>query len=236
MTFTISYAGVKIPVNYIKTSDGDTARFKINGEEKRVRFLGINTPEVAGEDKIEQALGNEAMEFTKNLLENANKIEIEYDDVADKEDRYGRILAWVWVDGKLAEEELLNVGLAKTYMLKKDYNYTKRLNDAEKNAREKGLGIWSEEGLSDFSPTSGASNFVSDEDDYIDEKIDAETKTENINFEDINDESNKIEGVNNESFNIENKTEEKLESSSSLFIIICAIIATFICIYMKKKK
>ena len=38
-------------VKYLKTSDGDTMRAVIDGENVRIRFLGINTPEVSGENK-----------------------------------------------------------------------------------------------------------------------------------------------------------------------------------------
>ena len=125
-------ASGRIAATYVKTSDGDTARLIIDGENVRVRFLGINTPEVSGENKIEEPYGKEALEYTKNKLENAKKIEIEYDDVADHEDRFGRKLAWIWVDDALIEIELLEAGLAKTYMLKDGYRYAAELKEAVK--------------------------------------------------------------------------------------------------------
>ena len=142
---TIALAGEKISVKYIKTSDGDTARFEVNGEDIRVRFLGINTPEVAGEDKVEEPYGNEAMAYTKEKLDNATNIEIEYDDNADKEDRFGRILAYVWVDGELFQEELVRKGYAKTYMMRANYKYADELKSAERQAKAEKLGVWSEE-------------------------------------------------------------------------------------------
>lgn len=141
----------RIPVKYIKTSDGDTARFEVNGENVRVRFLGINTPEVAGEDKVEEPYGNEAMAYTKNKLDNAKNIEIEYDDNADKEDRFGRILAYIWVDGNLFQEELVRNGYAKTYMMKANYKYADELKEAERQAKADKIGVWSEEVISEAS-------------------------------------------------------------------------------------
>ena len=135
----------KQEVKYLKTSDGDTARFVVDGENIRVRFLGINTPEVSGENKVEEPYGKEAMEYTKRRLESAKKIEIEYDQVADKEDRFGRKLAWIWVDDELFELELLRQGLAKTYMLKKNYQYAAELKEAEKEAKQAEIGVWSKE-------------------------------------------------------------------------------------------
>ena len=139
----VETAGEKIAVKYLKTSDGDTARVMLDGENVRVRFLGINTPEVSGEDKVEEPFGNEALAYTKERLDHAKKIEIEYDDVADHEDRFGRQLAWVWVDDELFELELLEKGLAKTYMLKNDYKYAKELKTAESKAKLAKVGVWS---------------------------------------------------------------------------------------------
>lgn len=141
----VSVASERIPVKYIKTSDGDTARFEVNGENVRVRFLGINTPEVAGEDKVEEPYGNEALEYTKNRLDNAKEFEIEYDENADKEDRFGRILAYIWVDGELFQEELVRKGYAKTYMMKSNYKYADELKSAERKAKEEKLGVWNVE-------------------------------------------------------------------------------------------
>ena len=145
--------GERISVKYLKTSDGDTMRAVLAGENIRIRFLGINTPEVSGEDKVEEPYGNEALAYTKKRLDEAKKIEIEYDTVADKEDRFGRKLAWIWVDDELFELELLEQGLAKTYMLKNDYKYAQELKAAERKAKNAKLGVWSEN-TSVAKPTS----------------------------------------------------------------------------------
>ncbi len=130
-------------VKYLKTSDGDTMRAVIDGENVRIRFLGINTPEVSGENKVEEPWGNEALAYTQKRLDEAQKIEIEFDDVADHEDRFGRKLAWIWVDDELFEVELLEQGMAKTYMLQNDYKYAKELKEAEQKAKKEKLGVWS---------------------------------------------------------------------------------------------
>lgn len=145
MVYATNEVSEKIEVKYIKTSDGDTARFLLDDENVRVRFLGINTPEISGENKVEEPYGNEALTYTKNKLDSAKKIEIEFDDVADKEDRFGRKLAWIWVDDELLELELLERGLAKTYMLKKDYKYATELKKAENKAKNAKVGLWSEQ-------------------------------------------------------------------------------------------
>ena len=135
----------KIEVKYRESVDGDTAKFELNGEEVVVRFLGIDTPETVHPTKGEEPYGKEASNYTKGKLENAHKIEIEYDENASETDKYERPLVWVWVDDTLLQEELISNGLARTYMLQDNYKYAWMLQENEEKAKEEKVGIWSEE-------------------------------------------------------------------------------------------
>ena len=135
----------KIEVKYSKSVDGDTAKFELDGKEITVRFLGIDTPETVHPTKGEEPYGKEASNYTKGKLENAHKIEIEYDENASETDKYERALVWVWVDDTLLQEELISNGLARTYMLQDNYKYAWMLQENEEKAKEEKVGIWSEE-------------------------------------------------------------------------------------------
>ena len=135
----------KIEVELVGTVDGDTAKFKMNGEQITVRFLGINTKETVDPEIGEEAWGKEASNFTKEKLENATKIELEFDSSADEKDKYNRYLAWIWVDDKLLQNSLVESGLAENYMLKNNYKYAGILQESEENAKNNKLGIWSDE-------------------------------------------------------------------------------------------
>ena len=135
----------KIEVELVGTVDGDTAKFKMNGEQITVRFLGINTKETVDPEIGEEAWGKEASDFTKEKLENATKIELEFDSSADEKDKYNRYLAWIWVDDKLLQNSLVESGLAENYMLKNNYKYAGILQESEENAKNNKLGIWSDE-------------------------------------------------------------------------------------------
>ena len=135
----------KIEVKYSKSVDGDTAKFELDGKEITVRFLGIDTPETVHPTKGEEPYGKEASNYTKGKLENAHKIEIEYDENASETDKYERPLVWVWVDDTLLQEELISNGLARTYMLQDNYKYAWILQENEEKAQEEKVGIWSEE-------------------------------------------------------------------------------------------
>lgn len=135
----------RIEVKYYAYVDGDTAKFEIDGEIITVRFLGINTPETVDTTKSEEPYGKEASNYTKDKLENATKIELEYDSKVQEKDKYDRILAWIWVDNSLLQEELVGNGLAEIYMLQNNYRYAGILQLAEENAKDNKIGIWSEE-------------------------------------------------------------------------------------------
>lgn len=144
-SFTGEYNAKKEEVTLSKCVDGDTARFIYNGEEIKTRFLAIDTPESVHPTKEVMAYGKDASEYTCNLLTNATKIEIEYDEGSTKKDKYDRDLVWVFVDDKLLQEELIRVGYASVKYIYGDYYYTDRLYSVEKTAKENKYGIWNEE-------------------------------------------------------------------------------------------
>ena len=135
----------KIEVELVETVDGDTAKFKMDGKQITVRFLGINTKETVDPEIGEEAWGKEASDFTKEKLKNATKIELEFDSSADEKDKYDRYLAWIWVDDVLLQNLLVEKGLAENYMLQNNYKYAGILQESEEVAKNNKLGIWSDE-------------------------------------------------------------------------------------------
>lgn len=129
-------------VEFYKCVDGDTFRIKLDNQEYYVRMLAIDTPESVKENSKVEYYGKEASEYTCNKLMNAKKIELEYDDKSDKVDKYDRLLAWVYVDGKLLQEDLVESGYAEVAYLYDDYKYVDRLNEKQEIASNKEIGIW----------------------------------------------------------------------------------------------
>ena len=130
-------------VTLSKCVDGDTARFLINGKEYVTRFLAIDTPETKHPKKKKEPYGQEASDYTCKRLKEAKTIILEYDNNSTKEDKYGRKLAWVFVDNSLLQKELIEKGYAKTAYLYDDYKYTKSLQVEEEKSKNKKIGIWS---------------------------------------------------------------------------------------------
>lgn len=129
-------------VEFYKCVDGDTAKIKYNDQIKTLRFLAIDTPETKHPEKGREPFGKEASNYTCNKLENAKNIKIEYDTGSDKTDKYDRDLVWVFVDDILLQQELIIKGYAKVAYLYGDYKYTEMLQEKEKVAKAKKVGIW----------------------------------------------------------------------------------------------
>ncbi len=129
--------GEKYLATLEKCTDGDTAQFNINGTIYKTRFLYIDTPEST--NKIEP-FGKEASEFTCSFLKQGS-ITLETDG-KDLFDKYDRLLAWVWVDNKLHQEEITKAGLVKKFYDYGDYKYENRINAAMDYAKENGIGLF----------------------------------------------------------------------------------------------
>lgn len=167
----------KIIVKFSEGVDGDTAKFDMNGEIIKVRFLAVDTPESVHPTKEVQAYGVEASDFTKEKLKNAKTIELEFDNNSDKTDKYGRYLAWIWVDGELLQDILVKGGLAKVAYLYADYKYTSLLQESEKIAKEDKIGIWKDEASNEYSEKE---DFVEVEEE--DNDIQTNEKQKEINY------------------------------------------------------
>lgn len=131
----------RMEVTLSKCVDGDTAWFILDGEEIKARFLAIDTPEST--NKIEP-FGQEASNYTCQLLTGADKIEIEYDSNSDKLDNYDRHLVWVFVDDELLQNLIIKKGLGEVAYLYDDYKYTSILQASELIAKTNKIGMWQE--------------------------------------------------------------------------------------------
>jgi micrococcal nuclease len=74
------------------------------------------------------------------MTENADRITLGYD--VEKEDKYGRVLAYVYADGKSVQEELLKRGLARVGYIYESRRLLEDFRKAEDTVQEKKIGIW----------------------------------------------------------------------------------------------
>lgn len=140
MCMNIVYANETVKLS--KCVDGDTFRAIINDKEYTIRMLAIDTPESVKANTDIEYYGKESSEYTCKKLTNAKKIELEYDEKSDKFDKYDRLLAWVFIDNKLLQEELVEKGYAKVAYMYNDYKYNDSLKEKQELASAKEIGIW----------------------------------------------------------------------------------------------
>ncbi|UCC61820.1 MAG: thermonuclease family protein [Anaerolineae bacterium] len=110
--------------------DGDTVELA-NG--RKVRYLGVNTPERG------QPFYEEAKQFNAELVADKTvRLELDVDTI----DQYGRTLAHVFVGDRHVNLELVRQGYANVYTVPPNVKYSEELLAAEREAREEGRGLW----------------------------------------------------------------------------------------------
>ena len=95
----ISNIYAKEQVKFSDCVDGDTIKILLDNKEYTVRMLAVDTPESVHPTKKVEYYGKEASNYTCELVKNAKKLEIEYDDNSEKMDKYDRLLVWVFTYG-----------------------------------------------------------------------------------------------------------------------------------------
>lgn len=117
----------------VSVTDGDTVKFS---DGRTFRLYGVNTPEV------KEPYYEEAKAFTQNLVL-SKEVSFEQEDNY-KEDKFGRTLGYLFVEGKNLNVELVRNGLAKVVLYEKraKIKYQDELLAAEKEAKEKRIGLW----------------------------------------------------------------------------------------------
>ncbi len=127
----------------VKVVDGDTVRVHLAGEEKVVRLIGINTPESVDPRKPVQCFGKEASAYAVKLLQD-KEVFMSSDESQQEMDRYGRLLRYIYLpDGTLVNEKLIREGYAQEYTYDRPYAFRIQFKQAEKEARQANVGLWS---------------------------------------------------------------------------------------------
>lgn len=129
-------------VKLFKCVDGDTFRIKNDDKKQYVRLLAIDTYELSSKNDFQRKYAYKASKYTCKILKRSKQIFLESDANSLEVDKYGRILAWVYVDNILLQELLVKNGYAKVAYLFDDYLYSNELLKYEKEAKENEIGIW----------------------------------------------------------------------------------------------
>ena len=154
-----SSAVTLIPATVVRVVDGDTAVFLLaDGTQEKVRFIGIDTPEST--TKIEP-YGKAASAYTAEHLRVGRRVYLEKD--VEARDRYGRLLAYVWLSppsaineselrDKLFNAQLAIDGYAQQMTIAPNVKYADYFKAFVAEARSRSRGLWSGED----APAAGA--------------------------------------------------------------------------------
>ncbi len=139
---TISYD----ETTYIKhIHDGDTLTLR---DGRKVRLIGINTPELARNDKPAERYSAAAKNTLKSLFKNEKSISLVYGK--DNKDSYGRTLAHAFLaNGQNVQATLLKQGFANTITLPPNTRFSACYAEMENNARCNNRGIWQHSNILD---------------------------------------------------------------------------------------
>jgi len=118
-------------------NDGDTI---VLANGWRVRYIGIDAPEIDHENQKAQPYGYKAKSINKKLVL-SQKIGLEFDE--ERHDRYGRLLAYIFLpDGSFLNSRMLENGLAFYLHRRPNVKYDKRLLQAQQEAMKSQKGLW----------------------------------------------------------------------------------------------
>jgi len=126
-------------ITVTRVIDGDTIEVNISGTLYKVRYIGIDTPELDDKRAEYCALAQEATRCNRQLVE-GKTIRLEKD--VSETDKYGRLLRYVYVENILVNAELVREGLAWAKSYPPDIKHQDYLMELEQQARQAGKGIW----------------------------------------------------------------------------------------------
>lgn len=123
----------------VKAIDGDTIDVRIGARTDTVRLLGVDTPETHHPTKPVQCFGPEAAAFTARELTGRT---VRLEDDVETRDIYDRRLAYVYVDGRRFNDELLKRGYARLLVIPPNGAHARTMLAEELAARRAGRGLW----------------------------------------------------------------------------------------------
>ena len=126
----------------VSVADGDTFTVAVNGDREKIRLIGVDTPETKHPTKGVQCWGPEASDFTKATLTKGTRVRLVRD--AEARDRYGRLLAYVYLDetNVFFNLELVRLGFARPFPFEPNTSHKAEFAAAAWEAQGERRGLW----------------------------------------------------------------------------------------------
>ena len=132
-----------VPAKVQRVSDGDTFVATVKGRRERIRVIGVDTPESVAPNQPDEPYGEEASDFAKLYLD-GETVRLAGD--AEPRDRYGRMLAYVWLeDWTFWNALLVAEGCAQQLTIPPNVTYERLSRRLAAEARREDRGLWAQE-------------------------------------------------------------------------------------------
>jgi len=125
----------------VKVVDGDTIKIEYNGSVESIRLIGIDTPETVDPNEPVGCFGEEASNKMKELVD-GKSVKIMFDNSQGAQDRYGRLLLYIWVGDTFVNKKMIEDGYAYEYTYSTPYIYQKDFKAAQESAKSLEKGLW----------------------------------------------------------------------------------------------
>jgi micrococcal nuclease len=132
-------AGAAIEGTVVRVVDGDTIHVQLADRVEKVRYIGVDSPEIHHPVKGEEPGGRAAASVNRGLVE-GRRVRLEID--VRTRDRWGRLLAYVWVGDTMINAELIRLGYAHVMTVPPNVRYQELFVKLGREAREAGRGLW----------------------------------------------------------------------------------------------
>ena|SRR5215211_3852069 len=121
--------------------DGDTVEVSLAGRREKVRYIGIDTPESVKPGTPVQCFAKAAAAENRRLVD-GRRVTLHFD--AERRDRYGRLLAYVYPEGggPSVNSTLVRLGYARTLTIPPNVRHAEQFAQLAAGARSRGRGLW----------------------------------------------------------------------------------------------
>jgi micrococcal nuclease len=116
--------------------DGDTIKLSTG---QTLRYIGIDTPETKHPQQGIECYGREAAQRNTELVL-GKQVTLEKD--VSETDRYGRLLRYVYVNGSMINQQLVQEGYAQASAYPPDIKHQSQLDQTEGAAKANQVGMW----------------------------------------------------------------------------------------------
>ena len=123
----------------VRIVDGDTIYVRLADRVEKIRYIGVNAPEIHHPLKGQEPGGREAAAVNRHLV-GGRHVRLELD--VRTRDRYGRLLAYIWVGDTMINAELVRRGYAQVMTVPPNVKYQEMFVTLQRQARDAHRGLW----------------------------------------------------------------------------------------------